>query len=104
MTNAFYYMIQDVGRRDRTLLSGVEAIWKLFYKKIIENEEGKTAWDNHLQWIHKTIDDIRYKNIKVTEKDVENIRNLYKEFLDMYIIYKQPDNSVLEIIKMKGDK
>ena len=89
LTNAFYYMVEDIGRRNRTLLSGVEAIWLLFYEKIIKNEEDKTIWDNNLKWIHDTIDNIRYKNTKVTKKDMEKIWNLYKEFLDLYIIYKQ---------------
>ena len=57
--------------------------------KIIKNENDKNHWDEELGWIHKTIDDIRYENKKVDEKDIKRIRKSYMEFLDMYIIYKQ---------------
>ncbi len=88
MTNAFTPLIQDVGKQERTVLSGLYASWILFKNKIIKESE-KEHWDEELKWIHDTIDNIRYKNMQVNEKDVERIRKSYKEFLDMYIIYKQ---------------
>lgn len=89
MTNAFHPLIEDVGKQKRTVLSGLYASWILFKKKIIKDEKEKEHWDKELRWIHDTIGDIRYENKQVSEKDVERIRKSYKEFLDMYIIYKQ---------------
>jgi len=89
MTNAFHPLIMDVGRGTKTVISGLYASWNLFKNKIIKDEEEKEHWDEELKWIHDTIDNIRYKNMQVNEKDVERIRKSYKEFLDMYIIYKQ---------------
>lgn len=88
MTNAFHPLIMDVGKQGKTVISGFYASWKLFKMKIIKNETEKDRWDEELKWIHDTIDDIRYKNKQVSEKDVERIRKSYKEFLDLYILYK----------------
>ncbi|MGB8215895.1 MAG: hypothetical protein WCE94_01215 [Candidatus Methanoperedens sp.] len=89
MTNAFTPLIEDVGNQGRTVLSGLYASWILFKKKIIKDESEKEHWDKELKWIHDTIGDIRYENKQVSEKDVERIKKSYKEFLDMYIMYKQ---------------
>ncbi|VVB89861.1 Uncharacterised protein [uncultured archaeon] len=89
MTNAFTPLIQDIGKQERTVLSGLYASWILFKKEIIKDDLEKEHWDEELKWIHDTIDNIRYKNMQVNEKHVERIRKLYKEFLDMYVKYKQ---------------
>lgn len=94
MTNAFTPLIQDIGNQKRTVISALYASWELFKKKILIDESKKEYWDKELRWIHDTIDDIRYKNKQVSENDVERIRKSYKEFLDMYIIYKQDENLI----------
>ena len=89
MTNALYPLIQDIAHQERTVISGLYASWILFKNKIIKDENEKEYWDKELRWIHDTIDDIRYRNKKVTTNDVKKIQTLYKKFLDMYFIYKQ---------------
>ena len=88
MTNAFHTLIQDIGKQNRTVLSGLNASWILLHNKIIEDESKREFWEKELRWIHDTIDDIRYKNKQVEKEDVERIRKSYKQFLDMYIKYK----------------
>ena len=87
ISNAFNYLIGDIGRQNRTRCSGAVAVIKLFYEQILKDEKSKKDWENNITWIHDTIDDIRYKNKQVSESDVERITKLFKEFLGMYIRY-----------------
>lgn len=89
MANAIYPLIEAIGNKKRTSLSGLNACWKLFNQGIIKTEREEEEWDNEIIWIHDTIDAIRYMNILVDEKAVERIRKSYKEFIDMYIRYNE---------------
>ena len=87
ISNAFNYLIGDIGKQNRTRCSGTVAVVKLFYEKVLEDEESKKDWEKNITWVHDKIDAIRYKNKRASESDVERITELFKEFLDMYIRY-----------------
>jgi hypothetical protein len=86
-SNAFKYLIDDIGKQDRTRCSGSVAVVKLFYEQVIEDEESKKYWEENITWAHDEIDKIRYENKQVSESEMERITKLFKEFLDMYIRY-----------------
>jgi len=94
ISNAFNYLIGDIGKQDRTRCSGTVAVTKLFYENIIKDEKIKKKWEKDITWIHNTIDDIRYKNILVNESDIIKAVTLFNDFIDMYIEYFNKINGV----------
>lgn len=87
ISNAFNYLIGDIGKQNRTRCSGAVAVVKLCYEQVLEDEESKKYWEDNIRWAHDEIDEIRYRNKQVSESDRERITELFKEFLDMYIRY-----------------
>lgn len=87
ISNAFNDLINDIGRQGRTRCSGAMAVERLFHEKIIKDEKSKKEWEKKILEIHNTIDKIRYENLSVSKKVVDDAIEQYKEFMDMYIKY-----------------
>lgn len=87
ISNAFNYLIGDIGQQNRTRCSGTVAVTKLFYENIIKDEKIKKKWEKDITWIHDTIDAIRYENKQVDESDTIKATTLFNNFINLYIEY-----------------
>ncbi|VVB84791.1 Uncharacterised protein [uncultured archaeon] len=93
MTNAIYPLIEEIAHTNNHVSAAFITSWKLFKEKIIKDEKEKDLWDEKLKLIHDTIYKIHYENASVNIQDVEQIRELYKHFLNMYIMHKQQEET-----------